>query len=621
MNNKEKLDVIKKWHSDNLYYFRPIEDKYIDSVYDIIENGKITEDTTLLDGVEIWYHGAYYFSKKNYDTAIKYFEIGILKKNSHCANTLGYYYQSIKDYNLAMKFYKIALDMGDMCAPYCIAYYYINNNDKIERVKDDIIKYLKISIDRGYDYAIHELAFFYSKIKDSDNSLKYALLGHEKNIIGCSKLLIAIYTDSKNEEKVLQYCDELIAKNNNFGLFMKGALYMNFKQYDKMIDYYSQTCKFNLELTDNINSTLNYKYDAIEFLVECYYSKKISCIDIIKDCCNIYIDECSIHKRNALTDIGNLFGKFDTTLMEEYHNLCIYKYDCSDSCYNMAIYYKSKSNIDKMKYYLNIGISKKNAGSYNLMGIYYKGIGDEKNMIDCYNKAIEYGNSNAAENLAKYYYCNNNYDKVCETCILGIEKFKSPKLMHYLAISYYRPLRDNENMVKYLTMAAEKNYYDAIISLCDHYAKIGDYENKMKYYFLALDSNIDNSLLTENTNSAFNYNNFIDKIDSTSQKIINIVNDELFRKPNLKYLLKFKRYLNKKNKYNLNEFISEYLIARDNKDKLNIKEAKCVGCSNILECFETLCSHRICTDCYEKDTNCKKCSHSLKVTIKDILNN
>ena len=62
--------------------------------------------------------------------------------------------------------------------------------------------------------------------------------------------------------------------------------------------------------------------------------------------------------------------------------------------------------------------------------------------------AINYGNSNAMNNLGFYYKGQKNY----------------------------------ENMMKYFQMAIDKNNCQAMYNLCCYYSKIKDHQNMIKYY-------------------------------------------------------------------------------------------------------------------------------------------
>ena len=142
---------------------------------------------------------------------------------------------------------------------------------------------------------------------------------------------------------------------------------------------------------------------------------------------------------------------------------------------------------------------------------------------------------------------------------------------HYIYINYNK-------MIKYYTIAIEKNYMTSMYNLGFYYQNI-DYELMKMYYLMAIDKNCSNSMndlkqyyFTEEINGKLKFYNLLCNLQIDSDIVIKTINELLDESEIVEY----------KNKINMN--------------KNNIKD--CIICYETLLHIPFNCSHEICINCY-----------------------
>lgn len=248
---------------------------------------------------------------------------------------------------------------------------------------------------------------------------------------------------------------------------------------------------------------------------------------------------------------------------------------------NLGSYYKLKNNINlMMKYYLNASTPKSfyllgkyyeeieeydemikyyemsnNSNSIHRLGIYYEKIENHHEMKKCYLKSLELGNTESAYNLAKHYkkidlfrevekyylmandiedvtiinYLARKYEPLnCTEAIKWYKegiKLNSPISMFDLAM-FYNAKGKTDEVIKYITMAAELNHVAAINTLIRYYVKD---DEKLNYYLNhAIKENIPLNIfhLTQAIKTIDLYNKLIDiylKLDIIPSELENAI--------------------------------------------------------------------------------------------------
>ena len=143
----------------------------------------------------------YYIAKgveQNFEKVIKYYKMSIEKGNSHAMGNLGYMYQYGKgvkrNYKKAIKYYKMAIEKGNCYAMNNLGTMY-KNGKGVEQNFEKAIKYYKMSIGKGYEIAKTNLSALINKINDLSTTEK-----------------IKYYNILNQCEKTKEYAEKIIIK-------------------------------------------------------------------------------------------------------------------------------------------------------------------------------------------------------------------------------------------------------------------------------------------------------------------------------------------------------------------------------------------------------------------------
>lgn len=132
--------------------------------------------------------GAYYYGKKQYDLALKYYELAAEYGNRYAISNLGYiwYYgrTGTKDYEKAFHYYERAKEMGDLVAAYKLADMYRNgyhvekNDDKYREIIEDL--YTRVIDADNLDAPVPEVFTRLAKIRSEEGKEEEALALYDR---------------------------------------------------------------------------------------------------------------------------------------------------------------------------------------------------------------------------------------------------------------------------------------------------------------------------------------------------------------------------------------------------------------------------------------------------------
>src|SRR5439155_958881 len=182
--------------------------------------------------------------------------------------------------------------------------------------------------------------------------------------------------------------------------------------------------------------------------------------------------------------------------------------------------------------------------------------------------------------LGIFNFIKKNYDEMKKYYLLAIEK-NNMMALNNLAFYYYKN-NQFEDMLKYFLIGVDKGDTISMNNLAYFYYKEKNYEEMKKYCVMALDKN-----------------NFV--LDKS------IINQYLDIKFDVGFALKFKDYLTNYNYDLLNKFIIAYYKIKDVENLLNISKDKCAICYDIKYMIILKCKHSVCYECYEQIDKCPLC--------------
>ena len=174
--------------------------------------------------------GGWYYERKIFDLALKYYELAAEYKNTDAYCALGYvwYYGRTgeRDYDKAFKYYSLAADAGDLEAAYKVADMYKNGYS----VKQDYEKYKEI-IEDLYDQVKYETRLFapvpqicirLARIRKEESDMReaYKLLTYAKNFLAQRLQYNHFFGDLTNMRWIISELYDIVAfDSDNFDVY------------------------------------------------------------------------------------------------------------------------------------------------------------------------------------------------------------------------------------------------------------------------------------------------------------------------------------------------------------------------------------------------------------------
>lgn len=346
------------------------------------------------------------------------------------------------------------------------------------------------------------LGKYYDSIKDTDNMIKYLLLGAENNSLACILNLGVYYERIGDTDNMFKYYLLGVEKKDEVCIVKLSCYYFKIKDYDNMEKY----------LLIALES-----YDPISWLYTMNYFKSRKVLDSLIVYCKSVIEKGNIFMtfflgliyqfRKEYDDMKKYYlmaiEKNDTKSMTAlgYYYFCIKEYDNTQKYYSMIIdtgcykalrllinFYRSIRTIgaDNIEKYEDIIFEKGDKYTLNAFANYYKMIDDKDNWIKValfnYEKFDDTWNLYVLGNISKN---NRDYVNMGKYYLMAIEK-KDVESMSSLAHHYYLT-KNYDLMKKYYLMAIENGYTRAYFSLGAYYEKIKDYDEMEKHYLMGID--------------------------------------------------------------------------------------------------------------------------------------
>lgn len=207
------------------------------------------------------------------------------------------------------------------------------------------------------------------------------------------------------------------------------------------------------------------------------------------------------HKRGSLSSLGLINNESNTLTNNEitlkgdyykeqkdyenmkiYYDLAIEKND-NVAMYKLGLYYEEQKDFNNMRKYYLMAIENNNYDAAYHMGIFYKEKHDFASMKKFLLMATNGKHPKASEELGYFYYYHKNYTLAKKYFISSLEMCNDGAL-YGLALCH-KDQDDNENMLKYFNMAADKGISEAKYELGKYYEALKDYD-KMKLFYKSI---------------------------------------------------------------------------------------------------------------------------------------
>jgi len=265
-------------------------------------------------------------------------------------------YDRIEDYKNMKYYLHKCINNGCVDAMFHLANYY----DEINDYKNMIYYYEKAANLNDVE-SIYNLGYHYYLKKDIKNMFKWYSIGKDLDDLDCICELAKYYDSIKDYEKVIEYYTYCITFKYLNAYYLYGIWLSKRNKLQMSILYISA-----FELYQNNEYFDNQKYKIRN----------------------------NVDNENIINKIARkLADYFDTDLNDKenaikYYLFCINR-GCTESMYNLGIYYYEHNDIENMfKYYL-MGIELKDIDCMFELSIYYQGVNDIENMKKYYLLALE----------------------------------------------------------------------------------------------------------------------------------------------------------------------------------------------------------------------------------------
>lgn len=215
--------------------------------------------------------------------------------NYRAYNTLGYILYKNGNTEKAFECYVRSIEHGFVVSYENIASYYIRKNDY-----DNSIKYSIVGIKNKNYESYYHLSFSYLKMRKFDNAIKYALLGIDHGSYLCYTILTTIYYNMSDYRKVRQYSLLLIEKGGNPSYKILGTSCLKMGEIGEALIYYKKAydedpsdinennIKIVLRKIKNVereygNSILDYNIKKEKWVTACEDMDKDQYYDLCKE--------------------------------------------------------------------------------------------------------------------------------------------------------------------------------------------------------------------------------------------------------------------------------------------------------------------------------------------------
>ena len=159
----------------------------------------------------------------------------------------------------------------------------------------------------------------------------------------------------------------------------------------------------------------------------------------------------------------------------------------------MANYHKSMNEISSMLAYLKLASDMDDMNAtMRLAMIFERVIEDSAKMIDYYKRAIKWGNVTAMNNLAHYYYMEDDIPSMLKYYNMAVKK-NSNVAMYEIGM-YYQEEENESKMIKYLKMAIAHGNTNAMFQMGLYYDKMKKFSLMKKFYEMAVEHGHSNAM-------------------------------------------------------------------------------------------------------------------------------
>ncbi len=273
-------------------------------------------------------------------------------------------------------------------------------------------------------------------------------------------------TDGLSFQMAIGYYEEASLYNNSNAYRRLATIYGNQKMYKQKNIYYKKSAKLKNDLA---MVSLGY-----------YYRKKNKYDLAMK----YFRDAARLNNPEAHIELGkDYLLKNKKTLMLK-HYLIAFMFNEPHAINLIALHYKNIRNYDMMKYYLRIGIKRKNTYSMEIMGNFYKSSlhGQQNNKLakEYYHKVYDLSPAKGGVLLGNYYrYIENNYTLMKKYYQIAIKQ-KSSEAICKLSSYYMIKEKNNVLMEKYYMIGIQQwNCKKSMKLLLYYYQK--DYKQHIFY--------------------------------------------------------------------------------------------------------------------------------------------
>lgn len=233
-----KLDIIK--YIGKMYFTKH---EYENAIKYYIEGIRF-------DDIDILFYIANcYFLNNNIDEAIKYFKLCVNKNDGRAMSILGDFYMENDDYLLAIKYYEMAINNTDNYHTnilYKIAIYYYYSTDDKDINKS--IKYLKIGMEKNV-LDLERISLIincYIELNDYSNTLKYATIiidRHKENENISNIIFLTILGLFSNNKFTSNDFFQFLININNKPIYIKSSIKSMYNNiFDELYKYSIRQC-------------------------------------------------------------------------------------------------------------------------------------------------------------------------------------------------------------------------------------------------------------------------------------------------------------------------------------------------------------------------------------------
>jgi len=233
-----------------------------------------------------------------------------------------------KKYNIAIKNYKILIDKGYSYAMYNLANLYTNELNDFDKG----IKYYQMAIEKEHSGAMHNLALIYQfELNDCNKAIEYYQMGIKNEDAEAMFSLAYLYSEElKDFDKAIKYYQMAIEKEHSGAMYNLALLYHHeLNDFDKAMKYYQMAIKKE-------------RSEAMNNLANIYHSELNDFDKAIK----FYQMAIEKEDSNAMVNLANLYQNelkdFDKAI--KYYQMAIAKEQPNAMHVLAWLYYQQNTN-------------------------------------------------------------------------------------------------------------------------------------------------------------------------------------------------------------------------------------------------------------------------------------